>query len=542
MLKKTCRPRYFRGVPSDRKRSSVRTDDPASRERARDVLHRELDRGIDPEIAVRLALRVSEECVEALLVHADAAVSLDEARQRIRRAVETATHVLGERALREGRGKLGAEPEGLDYLHALAALARVQTAEDRAEQAVQTLHGVLEMDPSDPVVVRLDLLLLLLALARDEEAEELVNRHASETRVNWLFARALVRRRRALDEASLARAGEALDLAMSKFPAAALELVEAADGIDGGRHTIDPLLVDAFRDTEGGLDWVRTRRAASLTPSPTPSPRPTPSVAPGSLADSLADRRFSALEFVEEAFEVEGPRREALAQKALEIWPDAADAWRALATVTHSADERIACLKKAVAASHRVLGRAATAAASALPDDEDGRRALIARRDLCLAYRAAERPEQAEAEERRLLVEDPNDTTHTAVEFAARLLIEGRDPEAAPLVEAHAEDASPDWSWLLVLLRRRAGDRVASAFALSDASLCAPLVGEFLRFGRTPPRRDDDVHDASWTEAIAVAARIRPAWASNPDALAWLRTQRPPPKDSSRRAPPDRGG
>ena len=94
-------------MPRDQHRPHPRTDDAASRERARDVLHRELDRGSDPEIAVRLALRASAECVEALLVHADAAVSLDEARQRIRRAVEMATLVLGERALREGRGRLG---------------------------------------------------------------------------------------------------------------------------------------------------------------------------------------------------------------------------------------------------------------------------------------------------------------------------------------------------------------------------------------------------------------------------------------------------
>lgn len=526
-------------MPRDRHRPTQRTDDPASRERAREVLHRELDRGNDPELAVRLALRVSEECVEALLVHADAAVSLDEARQRIRRAVETATSVLGERALREGRGRLGAEPEGLDYLHALAALARVQTAEDRAEQAVQTLHGMLEMDPSDPVAVRLDLLLLLLALARDEEAEELVARHASEANADWLYARALVRRRRALDEAALARAGETLELAMATFPAAARELVEVVgDGeatARAGRGTLDPLLVQAFGDTEGAFDWVRARHAALLAAAP-------PLAAPHRPADARDDLRFSALEFVEEAFEVEGPRREALAQKALELWPDASDAWRALATVTHSSDERIACLKKAVSASRRVLGLAPAAVPTALPDDEDGRRALVARRELCLAYREAGRATEAEAEERRLLVEDAEDTTRTAVELAARLLAEGRDAEAKPLVEAHAEDGSPDWCWLLVLLRRREGDRVASAFALGDAVLCAPLVGEFLRFGRTPPRREDDVHDATWRETIEVAARVRPAFDAHPDALAWLRAQRPPPKDSSRRAPPGREG
>lgn len=507
-----------------------RVDDPAARARAREVLHRELDRGVDPEIAVRLALRVSEECVEALLVHADGAVSLDESRQRIRRAVEVATEVLGERALREGRGRLGADPDGLNYLHALSALARVQTAEDRAEQAVQTLQAILEMDPSDPVAVRGDLLLLLLALARDEEAEELVATHPNEARLDWTFARALLRRRRALDEPSLARATEALDGAVAAFPAAAREWVEGSTSARTGRGAIDPLLVQAFEDTEGAVEWVRARVVAFGARTPLPSPP-----GPDAAAD---DRRFTAIECVEEAFEVEGPRREALAQRALELWPDAADAWRALATVTHSDDERIACLEKAVAAAHRALARNPKAAPSTLPDDEDGRRALVARRALVEALRAAGRAAAVEAHERRMLIEDPDDTTRTAVEFAVRLLVEGRDGEVAPLVEAHGEDASPDWTWLRVLVRRRAGDTVGSAFALGDATLVAPLIGEFLRFGRTPPRRDDDVHDASWTEAVAVSGRIRPAWDVSPAALAWLRAQRPPPRTSSRAAPP----
>jgi len=513
-----------------------RSDDPAARERARDVLHKELDRGTDPEDAATRALDVSDECVEAWLVLADAAVSLDEARKRIRRAVEAATLVIGERGLRERRGHLGADAEGVDYLHALAALARVQTAEDRAEQAVQTLHGVLEMDPRDPAVVRGDLLLLLLALARDEEADELVARHALEANADWMYGRALVRRRRALDEASLARAGEALDRALEAFPAGADAILEEGEPGAGRPPALDPLLLQAYGDTEHALDWVRARRDARRDAPPVPSGTDVPS----RPDDPLADRRFSALEHVEEAWEVSGGRREALARRALELWPDASDAWRAIASVTATPGARIAALREAVAASDRVLARDSRGAPTALPDDEDGRRARRAHHELVRAYLDERRASEAEAVARRLLVEDPEDTTHAAVELAVRLLLEGRDAEASALADAHADDASPDWAWLLVLLARRRGDRVRAAFALGEAQLVAPLVGEFLRLGRVPPRRADDPHDEPWREAGEVVGRIRPAWDANPDAIAWLRAQRPPPRPPSSRAAPGR--
>lgn len=522
------------GRPCRRDGARPRTDDPAARERAKDVLHRELDRGGDAEASARAALAVSEECVEAWLVFADCAVSLDEARQRIRRAVEMATLVLGERALREGRGRLGRDPEGVDYLHALAALARVQTAEDRAVQAVQTLHGVLEMDPSDPVAVRGDLLLLLLALARDEEADELVATHPDETDVDWMYARALLRRRRATDGASLARAGEALDRAIAAFPKAAEEVVGAGPTSDsrGARGALDPLLVQAYGDTEGAFDWVAMRRA--MLDAAAPAAPSTPTVAP---SDPEADRRFCAEEFVEEAMEASGARREELARHALDTWPDCARAWRALASVVPPGGERARRLGEAVAAAHRAMGRDPGARPGPLPDDEAGRLALAMREAWIEALREDGRPDAADAQEARLSIEDPDDTTRVAVRRAVRLLCTGRDAEAAPLIEAHVEDASPDWSWLAVLLRRRAGDRVGSAFALGEAMLCAPLVGEFLRFGRTPPRGEDRDYDASWREAVEVSTRLRPAFEASPEALAWLRAQQRGPGKPSRERP-----
>src|SRR5205814_10033570 len=94
------------GRPSrdDRRGRGPVTDDPGARARAAATLHERLDRGDDPEVAARAALQVSGECVEAWLLLADFATGPVEARGLVRRAVETATHVLGEAGLREGRG------------------------------------------------------------------------------------------------------------------------------------------------------------------------------------------------------------------------------------------------------------------------------------------------------------------------------------------------------------------------------------------------------------------------------------------------------
>ena len=282
---------------------------------------------------------------------------------------------------------------------------------------------------------------------------------------------------------------------------------------------------------------MRARAALAATNPTDIAPSPAPSEPSSGLEPALADRRFSAQEHVEEAWEATGGRREALARRALELWPDASDAWRVIASLGRTPADRVGALTQAVAAAERASGRVPGAASAAFLDDEDGRRACRARHELVGALLEAGRGADAEKHARRLLVEDPDDTTKGAVEWAVRLLVGGRDAEAATLVDAHAEEAAPDWSWLAVLLARRAGDRIRSAFALGEAVLTAPRVGELLRFGKVPARREEDPDEASWREAGAVVARIRPAWEATPEAISWLRAQRPPPRSSSRASP-----
>ncbi|MBL9087181.1 MAG: hypothetical protein JNM10_08550, partial [Planctomycetia bacterium] len=323
-------------------------DDPDARERARAVLERELDRGADLEQAARAALRVSEECAEAWLLLADAARTPEDARSRVRRAVAVATAALGSARLAAERGRLADTPDGVAYLHALAALARAQSAEERGPQAVQTLQHVLAADPRDPVAVRGDLLLLLLATGRDDEAEELVAAYPDEANADWSFGRALLRRRRATDAAGLERAGAALDRAITRFPGAARALAgDPAAPTRGPR--VDPLLAQAWADTDTALAWLAERLAAPAAP-------PVVAAAPSTPPD--ADRRFSALEHVEEALDQPPERREPLALRALDLWPDCAAAWRILADVADDLPTRRARLVEAVAAGRRALGQA----------------------------------------------------------------------------------------------------------------------------------------------------------------------------------------
>lgn len=501
------------------------------RSKAEQQLHALLDRGEDPERAARAALKLSDECVEAWLVLADCAVSPQEARDRVRKAVEAATKGVGADGLRDGRGTLGDTPEGAAYLHALAALARVQLVEDRGVQAIQTLEGVLAMDPRDPVQVRGDLLLLLLATGRDDEAEELVSSYPEEASAEWMLGRALVRRRRVMDEDGLARATAALDRAVTRFPSEARELAGVERDAGAKRPPrVDPILRQAFDDTDGARDWLGARVAA-FDAMATPAPSP-----PDARATAEADRRFTAREHVEEAWEAEGGRRESLARRALELWPDAAEAWRALATVSPTPAERVRRLTEAVDAGRRALGRAA--AETAPLDASDEARALLrARADLASARRETGDVEGAFAEERRLLADDPDDPLGVGVGHVAALLALDRDAEAAGLLAKREEDAAPGWVWLRVLARRRAGDRIATSFALGEATMVAPFVGPLLLAGGVRVPVPEGLSSDAVLQARRAADALRPAWAATPGALEWLRERLPRPPDRSRPGP-----
>ena len=504
-------------------------DDPNARERARAVLEREMDRGADLEQAARAALRVSEECAEAWLLLADVARTPEEARSRVRRAVAVATAALGSARLAAERGRLADTPDGVAYLHALAALARAQSAEERGPQAVQTLQHVLAADPRDPVAVRGDLLLLLLATGRDDEAEELVAAYPDEANADWSFGRALLRRRRATDDAGLERAGAALDRAIARFPEAARALAGDPAPLTRGPR-VDPLLAQAWADTDTALAWLAERLAAPPAP-PVTAPAP----APATPAD--ADRRFSALEHVEEALDLPPARREPLALRALDLWPDCAAAWQVLADVADDLPTRRARLVEAVAAGHRALRHPPDGPPSPVGDSDDARALLAARDALAGALRASGDEEGALAQERALLAEDPDDPRGVGLRHVARLFTLGRDAEAEAVLATRAEDASPGWVWARVLAAKRKGERVAASFALSEATMVASFVGPLLltRSGKVP--RPEGLSRDGFEACRTAADVLRPAFEATDGALAWLATVLPRPPDPSRGRP-----
>lgn len=512
------------------------SDDPATRERARETLERELDRGADLAEAAAAALRVSATCAEAWLLRADATDDPAEARRCVREAVAVATVALGRDRLEAERGRLADTADGVAYLHALNALARSQLSDDLAAQAVMTWQHVLVADPRDPVAVRGDLLLVLLALGRDDEAEDLVAAHPDEADAHWAFARALLRRRRAEDAPALARATEALDRAIARFPGRATALDRAlARGLEGARETdgMDPLLVGAWADTESASAWLAERleaRPAALPETATPAPT-------DGLDAAEADRRFEAMEHVEEAREAPPARREALAERALELWPDCAEAWLVLADAAPTPSARLAPLREAVGAARRALRLPARGASVAAGDGEDGRALLRARDALARALRATGDEEGALAEERTLLAEDPDDPLGVGVRHVARCFELGRDDAAHGLLDARAHDAGPGWVWLRVLDARRRGDGVAASFALAEATMVAPFVAALLALGPGRARPPEGLTQDAYAAAVRAADTLRPAWAATPGALAWLARTAPPPTPASRGRP-----
>jgi hypothetical protein len=130
-----------------------------------------------------------------------------------------------------------------------------------------------------------------------------------------------------------------------------------------------------------------------------------------------------------------------------------------------------------------------------------------------------------------------DDALGVGVPHVGRLLASGDDDEAAALLERHAQDAGPGWTWAHVLARLRAKDAVGASFALAEATLVAPLVGPLL-CGRAEDFRGIAADSAdAWAAGVRAADALRAAWAATPGALDWLAARLPRPPPRSRASP-----
>jgi tetratricopeptide (TPR) repeat protein len=217
-------------------------------------------------------------------------------------------------------------------------------------------------------------------------------------------------------------------------------------------------------------------------------------------------------------------KRIRLARRALELWPDCADAYAVLAAEEESPKEQRRLLEEAVAAGERAVGP------ETFRDDvghfwgiHRTRPYMRARAALADLLWAAGEPDAAIAHCRALLRLNPNDNQGNRYTLVNWLLVVGNDRAAVGLVSRYGENAAV-MAYAQALLEFRAwGDADRAREALARAFRANRFMPHYLTGLRdTADEIPDGYSPGSVEEAEVFADDIAEAWEATPGAVEWL--------------------
>lgn len=232
---------------------------------------------------------------------------------------------------------------------------------------------------------------------------------------------------------------------------------------------------------------------------------------------------------IDQAWEARTQRQAAaLARRALEIFPDCADAYNVLAGAeARSAEDALVLYEHGVDAGRRSLG-------NAFFDEHRGhfwgmietRPYLRARRGLADCLWALGRKRESLTHCEALLELNPDDDQGIRHGLLSRYLALGNDMGAARLFRDYPHDASAAFLWSRVLLDLRRGDQVAATEHLVLAMHGNPHVAGFFAGKRKPPARlPAHYSPGDRNEAALYIANFAEAWLASADAMDWLTGQ-----------------
>jgi len=218
-------------------------------------------------------------------------------------------------------------------------------------------------------------------------------------------------------------------------------------------------------------------------------------------------------------------RRVALAQKAIGISPDCADAYVLLAEETATLDEALEFYRKGVEAGERALGRHAFESdAGHFWGILETRPYMRARAGLARCLWESGKRDEALAHYRDMLRLNPNDNQGLRYVLVSCLLDLGRDEEITDLLKLYEDDAAAAFAWTVALLAfRRHNDSPESGEKLAAALESNPHVLAYMLGRKKLPRRLPDlIGFGDESEAICYAAENIDAWKATEGALTWL--------------------
>ncbi len=264
-----------------------------------------------------------------------------------------------------------------------------------------------------------------------------------------------------------------------------------------GTMPVAPLLPKRIGAGDVVTDFTRTMRAQ----------------APEEQAQALIDQAWEARTQRQAA---------ALARRALEIFPDCADAYNVLAGAeARSAEDALVLYEHGVDAGRRSLG-------NAFFDEHRGhfwgmietRPYLRARRGLADCLWALGRKRESITHCEALLELSPDDNQGIRHGLLSRYLALGNDMGAARLFRDYPHDASAAFLWSRVLLDLRRGDQVVATEHLVLAMHGNPHVAGFFAGKRKPPARlPAHYSPGDRNEAALYIANFAEAWLASADAM-----------------------
>ncbi|MDF1527381.1 MAG: SEC-C metal-binding domain-containing protein [bacterium] len=236
----------------------------------------------------------------------------------------------------------------------------------------------------------------------------------------------------------------------------------------------------------------------------------------------------AAWDLIYEAREIQGrEKRVKLANKALELWPDCADAYIILAEdEAGTVEEAAEYFEKAVKAGERVLGK------KTFEEDKghfwgllETRPYMAARAGLAFMLIQMGKTEEAAQHYREMLALNPGDNQGIRYELAALLVELECDEELGKLLARYEGDGSAAFTYTSALLNfRKDGDSPRSRDLLAEAFKSNPYVPRYL-LGRNklPEQFPTTIGFGDESEAVYFSITFLPGWFMTVGAIDWLR-------------------
>ena len=246
--------------------------------------------------------------------------------------------------------------------------------------------------------------------------------------------------------------------------------------------------------------------------------RPVARREPGTPAEAAQELAYRAIE-------ARGRKRVVLARRALDLWPDCADAYVVLAEAAVDPEEALDLYTLAVSAGERGLGpEVFREAAGRFWRVSRTRPYMRSRFGLGRQLWALGRREEAVAHYHELLRLNPKDNQGVRHVLLPALIRAGDDRGAEELLDRYEEKHFASWRYNRALLTfRRSGDGSVARRRLTASFDVNPYVPDLLLDpGLMPCEMPDHFSPGNEEEAIVYASESAAAWAATPGALDWL--------------------